>query len=126
MFATILAVKFFEYYYSKLRQGMRYKPFMTETKAREACRKHIKTSFSKGGWSTEVMPLVLITICDKLFISPISRSTTIFRAFGLFGFGGGRLRVGVVPVYEIAAAVEFRVVQVPTKFQSNPVSVRGK
>ena len=49
-------------------------------------------------------------------------------AFGLFGFGGGggRLRAGVVPVYEIAAAVEFRVVQVPTKFQSNPVSIRGK
>ena len=32
-------------------------------------------------------------------------------AFGLFGFGGGggRLRAGVVPVYEVAAAVEFRV-----------------
>ena len=48
--------------------------------------------------------------------------------FGLFGFGGrgGRLRAGVVPVYEVAAAVELRVVQASTKFQSNPVSVRGK
>ena len=49
-------------------------------------------------------------------------------AFGLFRFwfGGGRLRAGVVPVYEVAAAVELRVVQVPAKFQLNPVSVRGK
>jgi hypothetical protein len=32
-------------------------------------------------------------------------------AFGLFLFRqGGRLRVGVVPVHQIAAAVEFRVV----------------
>ena len=48
-------------------------------------------------------------------------------AFGLFLFRqGGRLRVGIVPVHQIAAAVELRVMQAPTKFYSNPVSVKGK
>ena len=43
-------------------------------------------------------------------------------AFGLFGFGGGggRLRVGVVPVHQIAAAVEFRVMQAPHEILLEP------
>jgi len=43
--------------------------------------------------------------------------------FGLFGFegGGGRPGAGVVPVYEVAAAVELRVVAAsPRNFSRTP------
>ena len=44
--------------------------------------------------------------------------------FGLFGFGGGggRPGAGVVPVYEVAAAVELRVVAASPRNFSRPPS----